>query len=605
MFLIGIDFGHGETTVSCIDTNDTQKEVKHLHILDGSSSESYKVKSAVCIDADSQMWRFMRDFRDYSSSSLKIHFKAPMNEITPEQKEAFQAFIRLVFEHVLAHHQELQYDAQTGKKNFELYIACPSGWNESDPQQIKKYKDFVAEIIPVEWVIKESDAAYFKFKDQRGNIKTKGISKVLVIDIGSSTIDFTAYGPGGVSSFGAKHGASHVERSVYDYYNKEDDDFKAGKAEAEDFCRQHGINWRDGVIHYIKEQKEDFYTKELGVLSLDLPNKYFSSSFKKRVFDSVDLSKDTLENKVLAGYRAALKSDMEDVLKKIDVPDAVILTGGASRMPWLQGLVQEVFKTSEIWRDSEPSYVVSDGIACYANAVYELKNEIAKSIADFWEKNTDEVLANLLSEAFNESLHVIQDPKIEQICKDFEEGNLVYDAADFGERGNENYNGRHCTAVFVPAMRKHNKSILADHNHEISDAVNKGINEKLNAEIGVKIKEAFVQKLHDAIADMSLSFSVAIDVGNLCIENACDEVLIEKMTREIYRFIFAGNLYKDRETVEDRQCFSQNFLQMQKLIGVNLLPETLEIGVKSIKDSLEKELCLENLLQKCLFTIYK
>lgn len=48
MYLIGIDFGHGETTASLYDTRNRRGTVDRLHILDGNTLESCKVESAVC-----------------------------------------------------------------------------------------------------------------------------------------------------------------------------------------------------------------------------------------------------------------------------------------------------------------------------------------------------------------------------------------------------------------------------------------------------------------------------------------------------------------------------------------------------------------------------
>lgn len=216
MYLIGIDFGHGETTASFYDTENKRGSVKRLHILDGNTPESCKVESAVCRNNETGEWQFAKDIRDYALPDFTLHFKAPMNEITPKNKEAFAAFIKLVFEHILDNQRFLKYDPLTGERNFEIHVACPSGWNKKDSTQIQEYKKFISSIIPVDWIIKESDAAYFKFKAE----KDFSATSVLVIDIGSSTIDFTAYGANAAepSSEGPKHGASAVENLIYKYF---------------------------------------------------------------------------------------------------------------------------------------------------------------------------------------------------------------------------------------------------------------------------------------------------------------------------------------------------------------------------------------------------
>lgn len=441
MYLIGIDFGHGETTASFYDTENEKGLVKRLHILDGNTLESCKVESAVCRNKETGKWQFAKDIRDYALPDFTLHFKAPMNEITPKNKEAFAAFIKLVFEHILDNQRFLEYDPLTGERNFEIHVACPSGWNEKDPTQIQEYKKFISSIIPVDWIIKESDAAYFKFKAEKDFLATS----VLVIDIGSSTIDFTAYGANAAepSSDGPKHGASAVENLIYKYFEEHDADFDVAKQNAESVCIDGNLNWRNAVVHYIKSQKEDFYTHELPALLLDLSNNSICN-IRRRVFDDYRISEEQLNDEILKPYRQTLLQDLnaeknELEKKQIGIPQIVVLTGGASRMPWFQKLVEDVFPDSELYRDSEPSYVVSDGVAYYAYALYQLKQKVKKVISDFWAEYDDQKLAAMIWEQFNVSLRNKQLPKIKAICDKFDAGELKYNASEFKELGLPEY----------------------------------------------------------------------------------------------------------------------------------------------------------------------
>ncbi len=148
-YLIGIDFGHGETTASYLDINEERPTPKSLHIRDGQNADQDKVESCICKDKETGEWRFVGGIEDYSSSDFRIGFKAPMNEITPENKEAFGAFIKLVFSKILKFQNFLRYDPATGKRNFELCVACPSGWNDETNNQIHEYLDFMRSFIPV------------------------------------------------------------------------------------------------------------------------------------------------------------------------------------------------------------------------------------------------------------------------------------------------------------------------------------------------------------------------------------------------------------------------------------------------------------------------
>lgn len=610
MYLIGIDFGHGETTASFYDTENGRGKVKRLHILDGNTLESCKVESAVCRNKETGEWQFAKDIRDYALPDFTLHFKAPMNEITPKNKEAFAAFIKLVFEHILENQSILEYNPLTGERNFEIYVACPSGWGKKeDETKIQEYKKFISSIIPVDWIIKESDAAYFKFKAE---LDFPAIS-VLVIDIGSSTIDFTAYGANAAepSSEGIKHGASAVENLIYKYFEEHDADFNAAKQNAESKCIDKNLNWRNAVVHYIKSQKEEFYTQKYAVLLLDLTNNSICN-IRGRVFDDYRISKEQLDDEILNPYRQILLQDLNDEKlrlekEQIGTPQVVVLTGGASRMPWLQRLVKDVFSDSKVFRDSEPSYVVSDGIAYYAYALYQLKPKIEKVIADFWAEYNDNKLAELIWEQFNVSLRNKQLPKIRVICDKFDAGELRYNANDFKELGllqyyNPDKNGNHSTIAFGPAMVKHNNTIINSVNGEISRDVNNSMNQQLREALVEKLESAFREALHGFVPNIDITPKVNIDLKNVAIDSEWDINKIIEMTKDIYSDIFfSGDIYKDRTPVNERRRFSIPFYKEQEDANVNLPPKLLGEAVQSLKDSIQKELTVEKMIKKCIF----
>lgn len=388
MYIIGIKFGYKETTASFYSTNAAKRVVEHLHILEGYTPDSCKVESAVCRNEKTGEWQFAKDIRDYALPDFNQHFIAPMNEITPKNKEAFAAFIKLVFEHILENQSFLKYNPVTGERNFEVYVSCPSIWCKENSNQKQEYKKFVSGIIPVDFIVEESKAAYFKFKAERQLSE----SSVLVVDVGSERVDFTAYDGYGKLTLceGNKHGASAIEELIYKHFEEHDEDFNKAKQEGESLCKKNNLNWRDSVICYIKREKEEFYAYETNGLMLDLSNRVICNA-KGRIFDACVISKEQLENEIIAPYCQTLLQDLNDVKQhlkkeKMSVPKVVILTGEASRMPWLQQLVKEPFSDSYVYRDTEPSYVVSDGLAYYGLAIYESKidsaiNNLKTSIA--------------------------------------------------------------------------------------------------------------------------------------------------------------------------------------------------------------------------------
>lgn len=374
MYIIGINFGYKETTASFYDT--AREVVRRLHILDGDTYESCKVESAVCRNRKTGEWQFAKNVRDYYLPDFSNDFIGPMNAMTPKKKEAFAAFVRLAFAHILKNQEFLHYNPVTCERNFEIYVAL----GKENIDQAKEYKNFISSIIPLDWVIPDSLAVYFKFKTEKGYKGNFFGSSALVINIDSRSIDFTAYNENGKQSLLKvyEHGSSAIENLIYKYFEEHDENFNIAKEEGEALCSS--IDWRNAVIRYINSKKEWFYDSELSGLCLDLSNRYICNG-KRRVFDDCEISEKQLEDEILAPYHQTLLQDMNDVKQRLakgknGIPEVVILAGESSLMPWFHRLVEGVFSVSQVFRDAEPSYVVSDGLAYYGTGIHKMKSAI-------------------------------------------------------------------------------------------------------------------------------------------------------------------------------------------------------------------------------------
>lgn len=379
MYIIGINFGYKETTGSFYDTESRCGVVGRLHILDGDTSESCKVESAVCRNRKTGEWQFAKDVRDYSLPDFSNDFIGPMNAMTPKKKEAFAAFVRLVFAHILKNQEFLHYNPVTGERNFEIYVAL----GKENIDQAKEYKNFISSIILLDWVIPDSMAVYFKFKTEKGYKGNFLDSSALVINIDSRSIDFTAYNEKGKQSFFKvyEHGSCAIANLIYKYFEEHDEDFNKAKKEGEAaLCSCENLDWRNAVIHYIKEEVRYFYNSGLPSLMLDLSNRSICG-VKGRVFDDYHISNEQLEDEILAPYRQTLLQDMNDVKQRLaeeknGIPEVVILAGDFSRMPWFLRLVADVFSKSQVFYDNDPSHVVSDGLAYYGTGIHKMKSAI-------------------------------------------------------------------------------------------------------------------------------------------------------------------------------------------------------------------------------------
>lgn len=380
MYIIGINFGHKETTASFYDTESAREVVRRLYILDGDTYGSCTVNPEVYLNRKTGEWQLNMPKRDNYLKDFINNFIGPMNAMTSKKKEAFAIFVRLVFAHILKKQEFLHYNPETGERNFEIYVSL----GKENIDQAKEYKDFISSIIPLDWVIPDSMAVYFKFKAEREYKDNFSVFSVLVINIESRSIDFTAYNEKGKQSLLKvyEHGSSAIEKLIYKFFEEHDENFNKAKEEGEALCSSNNIDWRNAVIHYLKREVETFYNGQYSALFLDLPNRAICNNCKRRVFgvDGCLISEKQLEE-ILAPYRQTLLQDMNDVKqrltkKKMGIPEVVILTGESSRMPWFMRLVADVFSKSQVFYDNDPSHVVSDGLAYYGTGIHKMKSAI-------------------------------------------------------------------------------------------------------------------------------------------------------------------------------------------------------------------------------------
>ena len=210
MYFVGIDFGHGETTVSRVPGYNGAP-VSQIAIKPSNNNEGKKIVSAVC--RRNNKWSLVYGTEDYKLEDIREGFKGRISQMSERDKESMREFAKLIFATILKNDTDLEYHSPDDK-NFELGIACPSDWVRVDSNSQQEYLNFFRYEcgLPVDHCIKESDAAFFtKFSGYASN------DKVFVIDLGSSTIDFTTYSDSKCISsccWGANLGAHRIEDAL-------------------------------------------------------------------------------------------------------------------------------------------------------------------------------------------------------------------------------------------------------------------------------------------------------------------------------------------------------------------------------------------------------
>lgn len=389
-FIIGIDFGHGETSACFYDLKDGNEPQKDLDIL-----PSLKViKSAVAIlEQEGTETISVGDAAIQDAPSAKdfqVSFKKRPSEMTPVERNRMLLFMKGVYSQILDRHPDFK------TRNHVVYIARPSQdklWKSEEEAYLKIAEDAG---LPVAGIQRESRAAYFRARTQSDSKIDSQVKKgVLIVDFGSSTIDFTYLNsklPKPIDD-GCPLGASEVERTLLEYAMANPSD-----AYMSDFAKLYGndieSNPYNQMLYKFREAKEKFYGNKLQKFSVMLDYSDLTSFENVPIcgFGGITISKEKV-NDILGkdkndGYigkvKEAVKTFKKDKLKDNKVA-CVYLTGGASRMDFVRQIFMEIFNLDEAHcpSDDNPSVIVSQGVAhlSYADIKSKEKEDELKKIA--------------------------------------------------------------------------------------------------------------------------------------------------------------------------------------------------------------------------------
>ncbi len=393
-YFIGIDFGHGETCVSRVPGYDNE-DVSRILLRRTAFVKDQKVMSAICQKEGN--WQLVFSKEDFKSSNLREGFKGPISKLKkddPEALFAFKEFGKLVFSTILKNDTDLIYNEETGDANFVICIANPSEWRRADSKTPQEYLDFFKNecgIKPAILCINESDAAFYtKFSKQ--NSKYSAQDTVFVIDLGSSTIDFTTYNNTNCiidGCWGHNLGAHIIEDKILSEGLKTNKSKLMRAKELRD--QKHIIGDLNAALSlYARKAKEDYYTNHDSTFELIIRMRDLVPSLKATDPESTDnafvliLEKEDFEN-VIKEYKyqleLALKNAAEQLKNKVmTTPQFIILSGGASRMDFVEELTKKYFPDAKIDLDPTPEWVVSNGAAKYIQAQQTALDQLRESI---------------------------------------------------------------------------------------------------------------------------------------------------------------------------------------------------------------------------------
>lgn len=377
MRYIGFDLGDGESAVAVFEQGSSIEPV--VEELDGTQS----VISAVGLIGD-EIVIGERAYTGVMANELSVRFKSRFT-YDPQSYEAITLFAKGVLGQLMR--------GGALRSDDRFVVGCPAGWNAACRV---RYQELLTKSgFQKLRVISESRAAFLYAKYAKTVSLDIDVMResALVIDIGSSTLDFAYIVDGretGVGTFGDIHlGGGVLDEQIM---------LRAIKASPQRdkltqvFEQSH--SWRSFIELEIRRLKEQYYSQEIddhgAVIKKTLRVCYDGVQKLPVVLDAVSMDSlidEPLE--ILDGQSFSQALDaalrMAKTVTRDRPPKLVLLTGGASRMRFFQERCRVAFPGAVVVCCPEPEFSIAKGLA-YAGWVDEnlraFRNAVKQEVTD-------------------------------------------------------------------------------------------------------------------------------------------------------------------------------------------------------------------------------
>jgi len=367
--IVGFDFGHGETALARVSSLAGNSEPEMLEIFAGKSQVT-----ALAFKPESGDLVGDLALKTTGITELHIGFKPMRHNLnSPEHQRIVKRFVRKYL-------NILEESAQIRGRDRTLFVVgSPSGWSNAERATYAEIlRQAGMQRVTVE---KESRAAFLHLKESRTSEvdAERLMQNVLIIDIGSSTTDFTIVSrmeARPIEDFGLSLGAGLIEEMIFERTLLRMEKENSGDLRRLEDIFQKFPHFKRHCLITCREGKEKYFSIPELYRSEDQP---VDCSLKFRTikppieFEPCIYREEmekilTLPIKALNGqsWEDAFRAALEHARSKMAVagPDLVVLTGGASRMDVVFQLCSQVFSSAgKIIRGLEPEFTIARGLA--------------------------------------------------------------------------------------------------------------------------------------------------------------------------------------------------------------------------------------------------
>ena len=355
--VIGLDFGHAETTVTKANMGATTPPAT-LNVQGQSPivTAVAETEGTVVVGEDAYSGR--------NPEGLQVAFKSPRLK-TPETRRPTKLFVQRIVE-MLIEERKI-----AGGAESLFVVGCPSGWKGAVRRD---YEALLQEAgMQQVRVIAESHAAFLAARDSLEIPQHYLEGSVLIVDIGSSTTDFTAVVEREEKriDFGSNElGAGLLDKIILEGALN-------ANAELRELIEEYP-QYKAQCLLYSRKVKEDYFNSNT---TKDTPVEFFKRVSERRIPFDVEIGNARMgeilstpidkylqqSSKASRGldWPSALQRELQQARKKTadNPPRMVLLTGGASQMDFVLKSCEEVFPSAKVVRGNEPQFTIARGLA--------------------------------------------------------------------------------------------------------------------------------------------------------------------------------------------------------------------------------------------------
>jgi molecular chaperone DnaK (HSP70) len=347
---IGFDLGHGESALG----RAYGATVREPEILEYRGQRSFvtavaKDKKDIKIGADA----LSLSFADHKP---KVWLKFKSRHLDAKTAEPITYFSQALMDGLT------QDNTIRGPKVSRFVVGCPSGWDGPTREAYKKV--FEAAGLKTVRIVPESRAALMTALEQ-GYVSVEDTrASVLIVDIGSSTTDFTYCRDLDADDVGHNElGSGLLDDEIFKLNLARQKSRKAIEKLIEAYPHYKAI-----LTYWCRQAKEAYFTGD------DTPVEMIKRlPAGRRVFFDIRIDKEDakiiLETPLdsLNGYswKGAFDFALRETIDSLGgrAPDTVLLTGGASRLPLVLPATQKAFPKARVIRGAEPEFAIARGLA--------------------------------------------------------------------------------------------------------------------------------------------------------------------------------------------------------------------------------------------------